>query len=218
MPCASRGDTLCERSTYALIARSQIGLATRFCGYGLGRCQCSPGLLRFDAGKADASLSNEASQVAMVREGKRTVISMLNDYDAHTMSLLCLCLPPRCYCKGRCAWQTKRFLTGQTSIRSRTQRNILTLTLSLSLVRCPLSFDWGRDRRRYGDAKKSLVEAAVAPAPVAARSTIRNKAVGVTVKTQGVTVETQHTLKEYGSIGLSATQPDGLEIWLAENG
>ena len=85
-------------------------------------------------------------------------------------------------------------------------------------VPCPLSFDWGRDRRRYGDAKKSLVEAAVAPAPVAARSTIRNKAVGVTVKTQGVTVETQHTLKEYGSIGLSATQPDGLEIWLAENG
>ena len=85
-------------------------------------------------------------------------------------------------------------------------------------VPCPLGFDWGRDRRRYGDAKKSLVEAAVAPAPVAARSTIRNKAVGVTVKTQGVTVETQYTLKEYGSIGLSATQPDGLEIWLAENG
>ncbi|MDB5868023.1 MAG: hypothetical protein JWP96_355, partial [Polaromonas sp.] len=32
------------------------------------------------AGKADANLFNEASQVVMVRDGKRTVISMLNDY------------------------------------------------------------------------------------------------------------------------------------------
>jgi len=34
----------------------------------------------FYAGKADANLFNEASQVVMVRDGKRTVISMLNDY------------------------------------------------------------------------------------------------------------------------------------------
>jgi hypothetical protein len=34
----------------------------------------------FYAGKADANLFNEASQVVMVRDGKRTVLSMLNDY------------------------------------------------------------------------------------------------------------------------------------------
>ena len=34
----------------------------------------------FYAGKADANLFNEASQVVVVRDGKRTVISMLNDY------------------------------------------------------------------------------------------------------------------------------------------
>ena len=34
----------------------------------------------FYAGKADASLFNEASQVVLVRDGNRTVISMLNDY------------------------------------------------------------------------------------------------------------------------------------------
>ena len=32
------------------------------------------------AGKADASLFNEASQVVLVRDGERTVLSMLNDY------------------------------------------------------------------------------------------------------------------------------------------
>ena len=40
-------------------------------------CQC---VLRFYAGKADASLFNEASQVVLVRDGERTVLSMLNDY------------------------------------------------------------------------------------------------------------------------------------------
>ncbi|HEY8357696.1 MAG TPA: DUF2330 domain-containing protein, partial [Ramlibacter sp.] len=34
----------------------------------------------FYAGKADASLFNEASQVVLVRDGPRTVLSMLNDY------------------------------------------------------------------------------------------------------------------------------------------
>ena len=34
----------------------------------------------FFAGKADASLFNEASQVILVRDGKHSVISMLNDF------------------------------------------------------------------------------------------------------------------------------------------
>jgi len=34
----------------------------------------------FYVGRADASLFNSASQVALVRDGDRTVISMLNDY------------------------------------------------------------------------------------------------------------------------------------------
>ena len=34
----------------------------------------------FFAGKADASLFNEASQVILVRDGNRSVISMLNDF------------------------------------------------------------------------------------------------------------------------------------------
>ena len=49
----------------ALVALAPLS-AQAFCG--------------FYAGKADAQLFNEASQVVMVRDGQRTVISMLNDY------------------------------------------------------------------------------------------------------------------------------------------
>lgn len=34
----------------------------------------------FYVGKADAALFNDASKVVMVRDGERTVINMLNDY------------------------------------------------------------------------------------------------------------------------------------------
>ena len=38
------------------------------------------GFCGFYVGKADAKLFNEASQVIVVRDGERTVVSMLNDY------------------------------------------------------------------------------------------------------------------------------------------
>ena len=61
--CISRALALAGTLALTLAAASP---AHAFCG--------------FYAGKADANLFNEASQVVMVRDGKRTVISMLNDY------------------------------------------------------------------------------------------------------------------------------------------
>src|SRR5689334_12385410 len=40
----------------------------------------APAFCGFFVGKADTTLYNKASQVILVREGTRTVISMLNDY------------------------------------------------------------------------------------------------------------------------------------------
>ena len=53
-----------------------------FCGLALAACLPLPAqaFCGFYAGKADANLFNEASQVVVVRDGKRTVLSMLNDY------------------------------------------------------------------------------------------------------------------------------------------
>jgi hypothetical protein len=42
-------------------------------------------------GKADADLFNDASKVVMVRDGDRTVINMLNDYQG-ALSALCVAL------------------------------------------------------------------------------------------------------------------------------
>src|SRR6476646_487797 len=68
---APRGAPMSVRwlTSGALAAASiavSIAPAAAFCG--------------FYVGKADAGLFNQASQVILVRDGERTVISMLNDY------------------------------------------------------------------------------------------------------------------------------------------
>jgi hypothetical protein len=52
-----------------------------------------------------------------------------------------------------------------------------------------------------------------APAPA-----MRSNAEASRDKALGVTVEAQYTLEEYDIVSLSATQSDGLETWLGENG
>jgi hypothetical protein len=56
---------LARRACIALLALV-VARADAFCG--------------FFVGKADSTLYNKASQVILVRDGERTVISMLNDY------------------------------------------------------------------------------------------------------------------------------------------
>jgi hypothetical protein len=78
--------------------------------YALAFAACLPlpaqAFCGFYAGKADANLFNEASQVVMVRDGKRTVISMLNDYKGPLSEFAWWCPhPPRCK-KARCGWPT----------------------------------------------------------------------------------------------------------------
>ncbi len=75
---------------------------------------------------------------------------------------------------------------------------------------CQVRFDWGYEpmaRQRW------LGQAVPAPAALATRAenSARDKALGVTV-------EAQYTLEEYDIVSLSATQSDGLETWLGENG
>ena len=75
-----------------------------------------------------------------------------------------------------------------------------------------MHFNWGRDaleRRRYDSLAMSAPASATAGR--ASNETARDKALGVTI-------EAQYTLEEYDIVSLSATQSDGLETWLAENG
>src|SRR3954463_6544560 len=63
--------------------RTTHRIKAALCGLALAACLPLPAqaFCGFYAGKADASLFNEASQVIVVRDGPRTVLSMLNDYN-----------------------------------------------------------------------------------------------------------------------------------------
>lgn len=156
----------------------------------------------FYAGKADASLFNEASQVVLVRDGNRTVISMLNDYSG-PLSEFALVVP------------TPTVLAqGQVRVAEKATFERLDAYSSPRLAEyhdsdpCQINFHWGR----------SLYPQAVPSPMAAAAGATRSESMLRKDKALGVTVEAQYTLEEYDIVSLSATQSDGLEIWLRENG
>ena len=155
----------------------------------------------FYAGKADASLFNEASQVVLVRDGNRTVLSMLNDYSG-PLNEFALIVP------------TPTVLTqGQVRVADKVTFERLDAYSSPRLAEyhdgdpCQFSLGWGQDLDERIMYAASPVAASAAPGGQMLRS-----------KALGVTVEAQYTLEEYDIVSLSATQSDGLETWLRENG
>lgn len=152
----------------------------------------------FYAGKADASLFNEASQVILVRDGKRTVISMLNDYKG-PLNQFALIVPTPVALKQ-----------GQVRIADKLSFERLDAYSSPRLAEyndndpCRFSYDWG-------DIAPRQVYPMAVPAPAAMPRVMRDKALGVTV-------EARYTLEEYDIVSLSAKQSDGLETWLHLNG
>ncbi len=159
----------------------------------------------FYAGKADAKLFNEASQVVMVRDGKRTVISMLNDYKGPLSEFALIVPTPTVLQKG------------QVRVAERTTFERLDAYSSPRLAEyhdsdpCQVQFNWGYDamaKRRSFDMMAAPAPAAIGQASMESR---REKALGITI-------EAQYTLEEYDIVSLSATQSDGLETWLSENG
>jgi hypothetical protein len=159
----------------------------------------------FYAGKADANLFNEASQVVMARDGKRTVISMLNDYKGPLSEFALIVPTPTTLQKG------------QVRVADKLAFERLDAYSSPRLAEyhdndpCQVNFNWGWDALRQRRSDYSLAVPAPAAAAPAALGAVRDKALGVTV-------EAQYTLEEYDIVSLSATQSDGLETWLRENG
>lgn len=157
----------------------------------------------FYAGKADASLFNRASQVVVVRDGTRTVISMLNDYQGPLNEFALVVPTPTVLQKGQVRVAEKavfEHLDAYSAPR---------LAEYHDQKPCDFEFDWGRPQKMY-----SMAVPASASADLSER-TRRNVARDAAL---GVKVEVQYTLDEYDIISLSATQSDGLETWLRENG
>jgi hypothetical protein len=172
----------------ALLAGTQIP-AHAFCG--------------FYAGKADANLFNEASQVVLVRDGNRTVLSMRNDYKGPLKEFALVVPTPTTLQKGQVRIaDTQVFdrLDAYSSPRLAEYRDE---------DPCKLNLSWGERPIAY--LPRAVAEYAKSGQFDAVGSGARNRALGVTV-------DVQYTLEEYDIVSLSATQSDGLETWLRENG
>jgi len=148
----------------------------------------------FYVGKADAGLFNEASKVVMVRDGERTVINMLNDYQgALTEFALVVPVPV--------VLQKEDVKTPQRAVFDRID--------AYSAPRLAEYYDPNPCHPQY---PRSMA------APAAAQKSMGRAIAEDRAEELGVRVEAQYTVGPYDIVMLSAEQSDGLETWLHENG
>ena len=171
---------VCGVLAASLIAAS-IRPAAAFCG--------------FYVGKADAGLFNQASQVILVRDGNRTVISMLNDYKGALDEFALVVPVPH-------VSQREQIHVGDKKLFERVD--------AYSAPRLAEYHDDDPCMRRQLEMDRQLK--AVSPASVAMdQESARRRGLGVTV-------EASYQIGEYDILILGATQSDGLEAWLLQNG
>ncbi len=148
----------------------------------------------FYVGKADSSLFNEASQVILVRDGSRTVLSMLNDYKGALTEFALVVPVPTVLTR-------EQINVGDRRIFDRID--------AYSAPRLAEYHD--EDPCRRHEMREMMRGSGMpqAAAPVAKASSLA---------TDSVKVEATYTIGEYDIVILSATESDGLETWLQQNG
>ncbi|HVP60524.1 MAG TPA: DUF2330 domain-containing protein [Myxococcaceae bacterium] len=149
----------------------------------------------FYVGKADTQLFNESSQVALVRDGDRTVLTMSNDYRGPLTEFALVVPVPT-------VLEREQIHVGD--------RKLLEHLDAYSAPRLVEYFDPDPCMRYYPMAKA----AAGAPSADMARSVAEKKR----DEALGVRVEARYSVGEYDILILGAKQSEGLEIWLRENG
>ena len=150
----------------------------------------------FYVGKAGAELYNHASQVVLVRDGPRTVLTMSNDFQGNLKDFAMVVPVP---------------VVLKKEMIHVNERKLIERIDSYSSPRLVEYFDWNPcDRRRYKDMKK---ESKSKEDPSAAERP-SDKRTG----SLGVKIEAEYTVGEYDIVILSAKESDGLETWLKEAG
>jgi hypothetical protein len=167
-------------TTALLLATTLVApTASAFCG--------------FYVGGADAKLFNNATQVVLMREGTRTVLSMQNNYEGPPANFAMVVPVP--------------VVLQKENVKT-LPKDIFAKVDALSAPR--LVEYWEQDpcgvvqheERMRGGAPRS-------PAPVA-------RAESAAKADLGVTVEAQFTVGEYDIVILSAKDSNGLETWLKQ--
>ena len=144
----------------------------------------------FYVGKADTKLFNQASQVALVREGDHTVLTMANDFQGDPKEFA-LVVPVPTFIERR-----------QIAV---VDKGLLDHLDAFSAPRLVEYFD------------TDPCAPPPMPAAAAAGGTYLRKS-GAKEDRRGVTVEATYTVGEYDILILSARESNGLESWLIENG
>jgi len=148
----------------------------------------------FYVGKADASLYNKASQVIIARDGKRTVLTMANDYQGEIKDFALVVPVP-------VVLKKEQVNIGEGKIMERLD--------AFSAPRLVEYFD--PDPCAVYDRSRDEMMSPVPSASVRQKNEAREGSLGVTV-------EAKFTVGEYDILILSAKESNGLETWLRQNG
>jgi Na+-translocating ferredoxin:NAD+ oxidoreductase RnfD subunit len=148
----------------------------------------------FYVAKGDAKLFNKASQVVLVRDGDRTVMTMANDFKGDPREFAVVIPVPTVLQRG------------QIRVADKAAIDHLDAYSSPRLVEY---FD--PDPCAMYDAMKAQRAPAVAEAITVSKAERREK-------TLGVTIEARYTVGEYDILILSAKESEGLTTWLTESG
>lgn len=147
----------------------------------------------FYVAKADTKLFNKASQVALVRDGEKTAMTMANDFRGEPKEFA-IVIPVPTFLKR-----------DQIQVADRAVLDHLDAYSSPRLVEY---FD-----PDPCEVRKMLEMARNAPMAAGPAGAGASRA-----KSLGVTIEAQYTVGEYDILILSAKESGGLETWLKENG
>ncbi len=147
----------------------------------------------FYVSKADTALFNKASQVAIARDGQRTVITMANDVSGDIKDFAVVVPVPM-------VLQQDQVHIGDPKVLKRLD--------AFSAPRLVEYFD-------ENPCQPERVYKQAVPAPMAA---IMDTAKARSSNVLGVTVEAQFSVGEYDIVVLGAKESNGLETWLGQNG
>ncbi len=148
----------------------------------------------FYVSQADASLFNKASQVVIARDGKRTVLTMANDYQGDIKDFALVVPVP--------------VLLKEKQVRIGEQKIIDRLD-SFSAPRLVEYFDSDPCARYEAYDRIRVMGATRAAAPMMEAKARRDN--------YQVTIEAKFSVGEYDILILSAKESDGLEAWLIDN-
>jgi hypothetical protein len=149
----------------------------------------------FYVSKADGTLKNKTSQVILVRDGNKTVITMYNDFKGDTKDFAMVVPVP--------------VVLRKDDIKVVDQ----SIFQKLNDYSAPRLVEyWDQNPCNEYDKEDMVQRKSMAP------STQEVKAEAIRGKVAGVKVEAQYLIGEYDILILSAKESSGLKDWLNENG